>query len=61
MSDLKSNYYSLEFDFTFTEETGDTVFFASSIPYGYSDVLDLTAALQTQPEVQQVSELTQTN
>ncbi|XP_026193534.1 uncharacterized protein LOC34618834 [Cyclospora cayetanensis] len=49
VTDLRRSYFSLEFDFTFTEETGDRIFFASALPYTYSDLLDLTAAMQTMP------------
>lgn len=52
--DLRQSYFSLEFEYSFAEETGDRVFFASCLPYTYSDLMDLTAAVQATPQAQQV-------
>ncbi|KAL8429379.1 hypothetical protein Efla_001217 [Eimeria flavescens] len=52
-TDLRASYFSLEFDFTFSSRDGDRVFFASCLPYTYSDLLDLTAAMRIDPRARQ--------
>ncbi|KAL8275570.1 hypothetical protein Esti_000521 [Eimeria stiedai] len=49
--DLRGSYFSVEFEHTF--EGADKVFFASCLPYTFTDVLELTAALQTDPLAKQ--------
>ncbi|KAL8455903.1 hypothetical protein Emag_000277 [Eimeria magna] len=49
--DLRGSYFSMEFKHTF--DGPDKVFFASCLPYTFTDVLELTAALQTDPLAKQ--------